>query len=195
MTLMKNIFLRNLGYLRATYKSLNFTADTFQHMIISIVVAAATNNAIGKNNQLLWHLPNDLQFFKNTTWAMPVIMGRKTFESVNKPLPGRFNIVITRQADWKMDGVIVAANLEDAINKAAATNCKEAFVIGGGEIYKEAMDITHNIYLTRVQAVIEDADTFFPVIDESKWMIADSESFDADAKHAYAYKFEKWVRK
>lgn len=164
-------------------------------MIISLVVAAAENNAIGKDNQLLWHLPNDLKFFKNTTWGMPVIMGRKTFESVNKPLPGRFNIVITRQTDWKADGVIVAADLKDAIAKAAETNCKEVFVIGGGEIYKQAMDIANTIYITRVHAVIEDADTFFPVIDESKWALVDNEDFESDLKHRYAYSFQKWERK
>lgn len=164
-------------------------------MIISLVVAAAENNAIGKNNQLLWHLPNDLKFFKNTTWGMPVIMGRKTFESVNKPLPGRFNIVITRQTDWKADGVIVATDLNDAIAKAAETNCKEAFVIGGGEIYKQAMDTANNIYLTRVHAVIEDADTFLPVIDETKWTLVDNEDFERDLKHQFAYSFQKWERK
>ena len=94
-------------------------------MIISLIVAASENNAIGKNNQLLWHLPNDLRFFKNTTWGMPVIMGRKTFESVNKPLPGRINIVITRQADWKATDVTVARDLQDALKKAAETNCKK----------------------------------------------------------------------
>lgn len=164
-------------------------------MIISIIVAAAENNAIGKNNQLLWHLPNDLKFFKNTTWGMPVIMGRKTFESVNKPLPGRFNIVITRQQDWKADGVITAADLNEAIAKAAETNCKEAFVIGGGEIYKQSMDLAHIIYLTRVHAVIEDADTFFPAMDESKWEQVSIEEFEGDLKHANPYSFQKWVRK
>jgi dihydrofolate reductase len=163
--------------------------------MLSLVVAAAENNAIGKNNQLLWHLPNDLKFFKNTTWGMPVIMGRKTFESVNKPLPGRFNIVITRQTDWKADGVIVAADLNDAIAKAAATNCKEAFIIGGGEIYKQAIETAHNIYITRVHAVIDDADTFFPAIDENKWAMVDNEDFESDLKHRFPYSFQKWVKK
>ncbi len=164
-------------------------------MIISIVVAAAENNAIGKNNQLMWHLPNDLKFFKNITWGMPVIMGRKTFESVNKPLPGRFNIVITRQTGWKADDVIVATDLNDALAKAAETNCKEVFIIGGGEIYKQAMEITNNIYITRVHAVIEGADTFFPAIDESKWQLVSNEDFESDLKHQYAYSFQKWIRK
>jgi dihydrofolate reductase len=171
-----------------------FTADIFS-MTISIIVAAAENNAIGKNNQLLWRLPNDLKFFKNTTWGMPVIMGRKTFESVSKPLPGRFNIVITRQTGWKADGVIVAADLNDALAKAAETNCKEAFIIGGGEIYAQAMEMAHILYLNRVHTVIEEADTFFPAVDEHKWEMVSIEEFEADLKHAYAYSFQKWLRK
>lgn len=163
-------------------------------MTKSLVVAASENNAIGKNNQLLWHLPNDLKFFKNTTWGMPVIMGRKTFESVNKPLPGRFNIVITRQQDWQADGVIVAADLDDALQKAAETNCKEAFIIGGGEIFKQSMDIADKIYLTRVHANIE-GDTFFPAIDESKWQLNSNQDFPADEKHAFAYSFQIWIHK
>lgn len=162
-------------------------------MTISLVVAAAENNAIGKNNQLLWHLPNDLKFFKNTTWGMPVVMGRKTYESVNKPLPGRFNIVITRQADWKAAGVTVATDLPDALEKAKATNCNEVFVIGGGEIYKQAFETADKIYITRVHAVLE-ADTFFPAIEESQWELIHHLDFDKDEKHAYAYSFETWER-
>lgn len=160
-------------------------------MTISLVVAAAENNSIGKNNQLLWHLPSDLKFFKNTTWGMPVIMGRKTFEAVNKPLPGRFNIVITRQQDWKAEGTISATDLNDALQKAAETNCKEVFIIGGGEIYKQSMEIADKIYLTRVHANIE-GDTFFPVIDETKWQLATNTDFAADEKHAFAYSFQTW---
>ncbi len=163
-------------------------------MIISLIVAASTNNAIGKNNQLLWHLPNDLKFFKNTTWGMPVIMGRKTFESVNKPLPGRFNIVITRQAGWTAAGVIVACDVNDAIKKAAETNCKEAFIIGGGEIFNETIGLANKVYLTRVHAVL-DGDTFFPVIDENKWLLVSNTDFAADEKHTFAYSFQTWERK
>ena len=163
-------------------------------MVISLIVAASENNAIGKNNQLLWHLPNDLKFFKNTTWGMPVIMGRKTFEAVNKPLPGRFNIVITRQAGWKADGVIVAKDLKEALQKAAETNCKEIFIIGGGEIYKQSMEIADKIYLTRVHATIE-GDTFFPMVDENKWQLITNEDFGVDEKHAFAYSFQVWERK
>lgn len=162
-------------------------------MRISLIVAASENNAIGKDNQLLWHLPNDLKFFKNTTWGMPVIMGRKTFESVSKILPGRFNIVITTQTDWSFDGVTMANNLQDAITKAEATGCKEAFIIGGGEIYKQSMEIASTIYLTRVHTTI-DGDTFFPTIDETQWQLVDNKDFEKDAKHAYNYSIQKWGR-
>ena len=161
---------------------------------VILLVAAAENNAIGKNNQLLWHLPNDMKFFKNTTWGMVVIMGRKTYESVDKPLPGRFNIVITRQADWKADDVITATDLNDALQKAAETNCKEIFVIGGGEIYKQSMEIADKIYITRVHASF-DADTFFPAIDESKWQLTANQDFGVDEKHKYAYSFQTWTAK
>ncbi len=125
---------------------------------------------------------------------MPVIMGRKTFESVNKPLPGRINIVITRQADWEAVGVTVARDLQDALKKAAETNCKEAFVIGGGEIYKWALSITDIIYLTRVHVQME-GDTFFPLINEADWELESTQDFSADEKHAYAYSFQKWKKR
>jgi dihydrofolate reductase len=163
-------------------------------MHISIIVAAAENNAIGKNNQLLWHLPNDLKFFKNTTWGMPVIMGRKTFESVNKPLPGRMNIVITRQANWQAEGVTSATSLKDALHKAEAANFKQVFVIGGGEIYKEAFHQAQYIYLTRVHTTIN-GDTFFPSIHETEWELISNDDFEADDKHQYAYSFQKWKHK
>lgn len=164
-------------------------------MIISLVVAAAENNAIGKNNQLLWHLPNDLKFFKNITWGMVVIMGRKTYEAVDKPLPGRVNIAITRQQDWKRENVITVSTLNEALSIAEATHFKEAYVIGGGEIYKQAIRIADIIYITRVHASFEDADTFFPEIDETKWELVSNEDFEKDEKHAYAYSFQKWVKK
>jgi dihydrofolate reductase len=138
--------------------------------MISLIVAASTNNAIGKNNQLLWHLPKDLKFFKNKTWGMVVIMGRKTYESVDKPLPGRINIVITTKTDWKAEGVWVAKNLDDALAQAETTNCKEIFVIGGGEIYKQVMPKADRIYMTRVHTQLE-GDTYFPAIDEAEWKL------------------------
>lgn len=164
-------------------------------MKINQVVAAAENNAIGKNNQLLWSLPNDMKFFKNTTWGMPVIMGRKTFESLGKPLAGRTNIVITRQTGWKPAGVHVVHDIKEAMIVASETDAKEAFVIGGGEIYKQTMPITERLYLTRVHTVIEGADTFFPEVKESEWELLSRLDFPADEKHAYAYSFEVWQRK
>ncbi len=160
---------------------------------VAMVVAASTNNVIGKDNQLVWHLPNDLKFFKNTTWGFPVIMGRKTFEEVNKPLPGRTNIVITRQVGWNHENVVTAATLDESIIKARETNAKKIFIIGGGEIYRQSMDIANKIIITRVHGQFE-GDTFFPVIDEQIWKLVSNEDFPADEKHAYAYSFQVWTK-
>ena len=162
-------------------------------MTISLVVAASENNAIGKNNELLWNLPNDLKFFKNTTWGFPVIMGRKTYESVNKPLPGRTNIVVTTKADWHSDGATTVATIEEGIKKAAETNSKQIFIIGGGEIYKQSMNLADSIYITRVHATL-DGDTFFPAIDANKWKLTSNEDFPVDDKHAYSYSFQVWEK-
>jgi dihydrofolate reductase len=163
-------------------------------MKINQVVAAAENNAIGKNNQLLWRLPNDTKFFKNTTWGMPVIMGRKTFESLGKPLAGRTNIIITRQRDWQPDGAHVVHDIKEAMTVAAQTDAKEVYVIGGGEIYHQTLPMTERIYLTRVHAEFE-GDAFFPAIDEKDWDLLSRLDFSADDKHAYAYSFEVWQRR
>jgi dihydrofolate reductase len=166
-------------------------------MIVSLVVAAAENNVIGKDNQLLWHLPNDLKFFKNTTWAMPVIMGRKTFDSLNrKPLNGRFNIIITGKKDLEpASGKIqIAHSMPHSLELAAETDCREAFVIGGGEIFKEFMKTADKIYLTRVHAK-PDGDTYLQGFNEQEWEQRFSFDFPADEKHAYPYSFQLWVRK
>lgn len=164
-------------------------------MIINLVVAATENNVIGKNNQLLWHLPNDMAFFKNTTWGMPVIMGRKTYESLGKPLKGRTNIVITSNPGFRPgNDVITAPSLQEAINRSAESDAKECYVIGGGEIFKQSMSLANRIYMTRVHTNLE-GDTFFPTIDQKEWIISSSTPFEADAKHAYSYTFEIWQRK
>jgi dihydrofolate reductase len=164
-------------------------------MIVSLIVAAGTNNAIGKDNQLLWHLPKDLQFFKQTTWAMPVVMGRKTFESLGgKPLNGRVNIIITRQKDWSHDGVVVVHSLADALFFAKESDYNEVFIAGGGEIYAQAMSQANKIYMTRVDAVI-DGDTFFPEIDSSDFALSNEVSHAAHEKHAYGFSFQTWLRK
>lgn len=167
-------------------------------MIISLVAAASENNVIGKNNQLLWSLPNDTRFFKNTTWAMPVIMGSKTFASLNNiPLTGRFNIVVTRHpGSIRSAGgaVRVAGSLQEALQTAEEADTKEVFVIGGGQIYNEALPIANKIVLTRVHATL-DGDAFFPAFSETEWTLSSRLDFPADEKHKYAYSFEVWIRK
>ena len=165
-------------------------------MIISLVVAASENNAIGKNNQLLWHLPNDMKFFKNTTWGMPVIMGRKTFESIkSQPLTGRTNIIITSQKDLQPASgkIVLADSTLSSVQLAEQTDCKEAFVIGGGEIFKTFLPMASKVYLTRVHANLE-GDVFFPELPEKDWNLEWSEDFPADEKHAYPYSFQLWKR-
>jgi dihydrofolate reductase len=161
--------------------------------IISHLVAASENNVIGKENHLPWNLPNDFKFFKNKTWGMPVIMGRNTYESLDKSLPGRFNIVITTKQDWKRDGVIVTHNIEEAVAKAEETDCKEIFIIGGGEVFKQSIEIVNRIYLTRVHTTVE-GDTFYPAIDEAQWKLILEDKHFADDKHAFDYTFQTWER-
>ena len=165
-------------------------------MNFSFVVAAAENDAIGKDNGMLWHLQNDLKFLKNITWAMPVLMGRKSFEALdNKPLNGRANIILTRKKDYKPEGVVVVNNIKDASFFAEQNDYKEIMVLGGGEIYQMLLPKATKIYLTRVHASFPEADTFFPSIDEDKWTRTSKQDFDADEKHAYAYSFEVWERR
>jgi dihydrofolate reductase len=161
---------------------------------ITLVVAAANNNAIGKDNQLLWHLPNDMKYFKNVTWGMPVVMGRKTFESLGKPLAGRKNIVLTKQAGWKAEGVVPVKSFEDAQFLVKEMDVKEVMILGGGEIYRSLFDKAHRIHMTRVDAEPE-ADTFFPVIDPKTWKLVSQKNHEADEKHKYNYSFQVWERK
>jgi len=166
-------------------------------MIITLDAAASENNVIGKDNRLLWSLPNDSKFFKNTTWGMPVIMGSKTLVSLNNtPLPGRFNIVITRHPEAiKANGELrISASLGEAVEVAKETDAKEVFVIGGGQIYKEAMPIADKIVLTRVHTTVE-GDAFFPAFSENEWQLFSKMDFPVDEKHAFAYSFEVWVKK
>jgi dihydrofolate reductase len=162
-------------------------------MIISLVVAAASNNAIGKDGQMPWHLPNDMKHFKNVTWGMPVVMGRKTFESLGKALPGRKNIVITRQEGWTADNTVVVKSLEDALFVAGQTDAQEVMVIGGGEIYKAYFEKAKRIYMTRVEAT-PDADTFFPAIDGKQWQLISQRNHEADEKNPFNYSFQQWER-
>jgi dihydrofolate reductase len=160
---------------------------------ISLVVAAASNHAIGKDGKLPWHLPNDMKHFKNVTWGLPVVMGRKTFESLGKPLSGRKNIVVSRQPGWKADGVVVVKSLDDALFVAGQTDAKEVMVIGGGEIYRALFDKAKRIYLTRVETEPE-ADTFFPVITPDQWWLVSQQNHEADERNAFNYSFQVWER-
>lgn len=154
-------------------------------MSISIVVAVAANNAIGKNNQLLWHLPADLKHFKQITTGHTVFMGRKTFQSIGKALPNRRNIIISRSVK-AVEGCEVLASLEEALLLAGEN--EEVMVIGGATIYNQALPKTRRIYLTRVHYEFE-ADTYFPEIDPNQWRETTREDFAADEKNKFAYSF------
>jgi dihydrofolate reductase len=165
-------------------------------MHIAQIVAAGTNNVIGLQNNLLWKLPNDMRFFKNKTWGLPVIMGSKTFDSLhNKALPGRLNIVITKQANkYHQPNIIVVNSIEAAINQAQQQQYATAMIIGGGEIYRQSLPLTHTVYLTRVQMAAA-GDTYYTHLPEDEWYLHFEEPFEADEKHAYAYSFQTWKRK
>lgn len=154
-------------------------------MTVTIVVAISENYAIGKSNQLLWHMPADLKHFKQITSGHTVIMGRKTYDSVGKPLPNRRNIIISRQ-DVTIPGCEVVQSVEDALELCA--NEEEVFIVGGAEIYKLAINKTDRIYLTIIHHSF-DADSFFPEIDYMEWKEISREDHPADEKHKYAYSF------
>ena len=161
-------------------------------MKVSLIVAAAENGVIGKDNDLIWHLPNDLRFFKETTLNHHVIMGRKNFESIPhkyRPLPNRTNIVITRQTNYKADGCVVVNSVVAALEIAKENGDKEPFIIGGGQIYKLALEasLVDKIYLTKVHHTF-DGDTFFPELN-NKWKEVNKTVNKADEKHAYDYDF------
>jgi len=164
-------------------------------MKVSIIVATSLNHAIGKDNQLLWHLPADLKFFKTTTMGCPVIMGRKTFQSIGRTLPGRQNVVITRDKSFNSDkkfDLTVVGSIDEALVKLHTEN--EVFIIGGGEIYKQSIDSADTIYITLVHTVI-DGDVYFPEIDKSKFDLVWEEKHLADEKNKFDFTFQKFERK
>ena len=162
--------------------------------MISFIVAAAENNVIGKDNQLPWHLPSDMKYFKNQTWGMTVIMGRKSLESLGKPLQGRKNIVVTRNKEWQQEGTEVAHSINEAIDLAKETGVNEIFIIGGAEIFKEAMPVANRIYLTRIHHHF-DGDAYFPEVSDAEWTLVQSRFCDADEKNQYPHTFQVWERK
>lgn len=157
--------------------------------MIHIVAAVSENNAIGKDNKLLWHLPNDLKYFKQLTTGHPVIMGRKTFESIGKPLPNRYNIVITRNKPENNlhENVTYCPSLNEAINTARKKD-ENIYIIGGGEIYRQALPITDTLYITKVHTQMA-GDTFFPEINTEQWQLVSKETYFKDEKHAFDYSF------
>jgi dihydrofolate reductase len=163
-------------------------------MILSLLVAASENNVIGKDNQLPWHLPNDLKYFKNLTWGMPILMGRKTFESIGKALPGRKSIVITRNSDWQHDGVDVVHSIEEAVAEAESLGVKEIFVVGGADIFKTALPDANRIYLTRIHQDF-DGDVYFPELNKTEWVLMSSRFCEADEKNKYDHTYQVWERK
>jgi len=160
-------------------------------MILAAIVATDLHNAIGLNNKLLWHLPADLSFFKSVTLGCPIIMGRKTYESIGRLLPGRTNIIISRNPDFKVNGAEVYSDLKEAIHDYK--NQERVFIIGGAEIYKQSMNELDELYRTVVKHEFT-ADTFFPEIDLKKFKREWQEAHVADEKNKYDYVFEKYTR-
>lgn len=159
--------------------------------MIIMIAAVAENFALGKDNELVWHLPDDFKRFKQLTTNHYIIMGRKTFESFPKPLPNRTHVIITRQKDYTAEGCLVVANLADAL--AMVPEDENAFVIGGGEIYALALPFTDVIELTKVHARFE-ADTFFPEIDSKQWKLVSEEYHPKDEKHLFDFTYETYRR-
>ncbi|WP_422135293.1 dihydrofolate reductase [Endozoicomonas sp. ALD040] len=167
-------------------------------MKIAMIAAVAKNHAIGINNKMPWYLPGDLRYFKAVTMGKPVIMGRKTFDSLRKPLPGRTNIVITRDKDWHHEGVRVVHSLEDAISLAEDVSMingnEEIMVIGGEQIYRQALDRADRLYLTKVFKSF-DGDAFFPEIDDSEWDITAREDQVSEDEQALEFSYQVLDRK
>ncbi|WP_445355517.1 dihydrofolate reductase [Microbulbifer sp. EKSA008] len=163
---------------------------------IALIAAVARNGAIGKDNELPWRISGDLQFFKRTTMGKPVVMGRKTFESIGRPLPGRVNIVITRNADWVADGVEVVQSLDKALSlaqeSAKDSGASEVMVIGGAQIYRQALPLAARLYVTEVDANI-DGDAYFPDMDDS-WVESARECYPASDRNDYNYSLVQYDR-
>lgn len=163
-------------------------------MIVSLIAALDRRRGIGKNNQLPWRLPADLKRFRQLTLGHHVIAGRKTYESIGKPLPGRTMIIVTRQADFQAANCEVAGSVTAALARASTRGEQEVFVIGGAEIYAQTLAQADRLYLTLVEAEVA-ADTFFPAFDEAAWQTVERTPHPADEKHAYAFTFVTLVRK
>lgn len=164
-------------------------------MIISLIGAASDNGVIGKDNWMPWDLPAELAYFRTITRGKPVIMGRKTYDAVGRPMPGRHNIVVSRNKDLNIPDVDVAGSVEEAIERARQDDMDEIFVIGGEQIYKAAMPYADRIYITRVHATIDGGEAFFPEFDESEWNLTKNERHEPDAENNLAFTIMVYERK
>ncbi|MCC0091024.1 type 3 dihydrofolate reductase [Aeromonas veronii] len=163
-------------------------------MKISMIAAMAHDRVIGKDNQMPWHLPADLAHFKRITLGKPILMGRKTFESIGRPLPGRRNLVISRNPDYQAEGIEVVGSVEAALALLAGSSVEELMVIGGGHLYAEMLPSADCLYLTRIDLAVE-GDTRFPAFDDGQWQRIECESHPADEKNPHPYSFEIWQRR
>lgn len=163
-------------------------------MLVSLLVAADRNLAIGRDNDLPWRLPDDLKRFKTLTLGKPVLMGRKTAESLGRALPGRVNLVLTRSGRAPFDGMQTVASVDEALAIARDGNAAELCVIGGAEIYALTLSLADKLYVTHVDTVVAEADAFFPDVDASRWKVVNRESHAADNKHAFPFEFVDYVR-
>lgn len=161
--------------------------------MITIIAAIGKNNELGKDNQLLWHLPEDLKYFKKMTLEHPIIMGRKTYESIGKPLPNRTNIVVSRKENWFEEGILIVPSIKEAIKHAKKIN-EQIFIIGGGNIYEQTIDLADCLKITQVDFQTK-ADAFFPKIDENIWQKTNEIHHPKDEKHAYDFSFQTWERR
>lgn len=164
-------------------------------LTINLVVAMARNGVIGAGNRLPWRLPKDLAYFKAVTWGHPLLMGRKTFESIGRPLPGRESIVLTRNPDWHAEGVVTVSSLQQGISEATKRTDKgQLMVIGGEQIYRQFLPLADRLYVTQVLAEVE-GDAYFPAVDWDNWQCVEAEFHQADDRNPYSYSFDVYWRK
>ncbi len=158
---------------------------------LTLIAALARNRVIGRDSRLPWHLPADLRFFRQTTMGKPLLMGRRTWESIGRPLPGRRMIVLSRAPDYQAPGCMVARSLDEAVELAGAV--PESMVIGGAALYRQTLPLAERLHLTRVEADVP-GDVWFPEWNEGDWRLAWEESYPADRDHAWPYRFQRWER-
>lgn len=163
-------------------------------MVLSAIVAVSNNLAIGIDNDLPWHMPADLKYFKDTTRGFHVLMGRKSFDSIGRPLPGRTNIVLTRQKDFYHSGVITVNTIADGIRYAKNKGVDKLFVLGGANVYDQTKEMWDELHITRINTFIDNATAFFPELDYSKWSLDSEDQHSSDDKNPFDYTFCKYLR-